>query len=144
MSTVTNVTAIAFELVSERLHDIELPAADLVIGIGSGGIVPAAMAAHELRVPMVPLWLNYRDKNNKPRHSLPQLYQPFNVPSEANHILLVDDVVVSGKTLNAAMKLLPPNVTITTLTLKGYADIVLFPEIESCVQWPWNPPQNNI
>ena len=144
MSTVTNVPAIAFEIVSEKLHDTELPAADLVVGIGSGGIVPAAMTAHELRVPMVPLWLNYRDKNNKPRHSLPQLYQPFNVPSQANHILLVDDVVVSGKTLNAAMKLLPPNVKVTTLTLKGYADIVLFPEIESCVQWPWNSPKNNI
>lgn len=144
MSTVTNVPAIAFEIVSEKLHDTELPAADLVVGIGSGGIVPAAMTAHELRVPMVPLWLNYRDKNNKPRHSLPQLCQPFNVPSQANHILLVDDVVVSGKTLNAAMKLLPPNVGVTTLTLKGCADIVLFPEIESCVQWPWNSPKNNI
>ena len=144
MSTVTNIPAIAFEVVSEKLRCTELPAADLVVGVGSGGIVPAAMTAYELRVPMMPLWLNYRDKNNEPQHSLPQLYQPFNVPSETNHILLVDDVVVSGKTLNAAMKLLPPNIRVTTLALKGCADIVLFPEIESCVQWPWNPPQHNI
>ncbi len=142
MSTITNVPAIEFEIVSEKLRNTVLPDADLVVGIGSGGIVPAAMTAHELGVPMVPLWLNYRDKNNRPRHSLPQLYQPFNVPSETNHILLVDDVVVSGKTLKAAMKLLPPNACVTTLTLKGCADIVLFPEIESCVQWPWNPPQH--
>lgn len=144
MSTVTNIPAIAFEVVSEKLRSTELPAADLVVGVGSGGIVPAAMTAYELRVPMMPLWLNYRDKNNKPQHSLPQLYQPFNVPSGANHILLVDDVVVSGKTLNAAMNLLPPKIRVTTLALKGCADIVLFPEIESCVQWPWNQPQHNI
>ncbi len=144
MDTITNIPAISFEIVSEKLYNTEFPAADLVVGIGSGGIVPAAMTAHELRVPMMPLWLNYRDKNNKPRHSLPQLYRPFNVSSEVNHILLVDDVVVSGKTLNAAMKLLPPNAEVTTLALKGCADIVLFAEIESCVQWPWNPPQHTI
>ena len=144
MSTAKKIPAIAFEVVSEKVRGTELPAADLVVGVGSGGIVPAAMTAYELRVPMMPLWLNYRDKNNKPRHSLPQLYQPFNVPSEAKHILLVDDVVVSGKTLHAAMKLLPPDISVTTLALKGCADIVLFPEIESCVQWPWNQPQHNI
>jgi adenine/guanine phosphoribosyltransferase-like PRPP-binding protein len=144
VSIVTSVPAIAFEVVSKKLRDTELPAADLVVGIGSGGIVPAAMTAHELQVPMVPLWLNYRDQNNKPRHSLPQLYQPFKIPFDVNHILLIDDVVVSGKTLDAAMKLLPLNIRVTTLTLKGCADIVLFPEIESCVQWPWNPPRHNI
>ena len=144
MSSVTNIPAIAFEVVSEKLRSTELPSADLVVGVGSGGIVPAAMTAYELRVPMMPLWLNYRDKNNQPQHSLPQLYQPFNVPSEAKHILLVDDVVVSGKTLNAAMNLLPPKIRVTTLALKGCADIVLFPEIESCVKWPWNQPQHNI
>lgn len=144
MSTVKNIPAIAFEAVSEKLRSTDLPAADLVVGVGSGGIVPAAMTAYELQVPMVPLWLNYRDKNNKPQHSLPQLYQPFDVPSDANHILLVDDVVVSGKTLNAAINLLLPNIRVTTLALKGFADIVLFPEVESCVQWPWNQPQHNL
>ena len=144
MSTVTHIPAVSFEVVSEVLRNTKLPAADLVVGIGSGGIVPAAMAAYELQVPMVTLWLNYRDKNNKPRHSLPQLYQPFSVPPEIDQILLVDDVAVSGKTLNAAMKLLPRSAEITTLTLRGCADIVLFPEIKSCVQWPWNPPQRNI
>ena len=144
MSTVTNIPAIAFEVVGEKLRNAKLPAADLVVGVGSGGIVPAAMTAYELQVPMMPLWLNYRDKNNKPQHSLPQLYQPFNAPSETKHILLVDDVVVSGKTLNAAIKLLPADISVTTLALKGCADIVLFPEIESCVQWPWNQPQHNI
>ncbi len=84
------------------------------------------------------IWLNYRGFDNAPIHSIPQLSQPFSLPPGTKKILLVDDVVVSGKTLEAAKKLLAET-EITTMALKGDADIVLFPDIQSCVQWPWNP-----
>lgn len=29
---------------------------------------------------------------------------------------------------------------VTTLTLKGQAEIVFFPEVHSCVNWPWSLP----
>ena len=96
------------------------------------------MAAYELKTPMHILWLNYRGIDNVPIHSIPQLSQPFSLPQGTKKILLVDDVVVSGKTLEAAKNLLSQT-EITTMALKGEADIVLFPDIQSCVQWPWNP-----
>jgi hypoxanthine phosphoribosyltransferase len=53
-------------------------------------------------------------------------------------VLLVDDVSVTGKTLDFAKQLLHLN-DIKTFVLKGKnADIVLFPEIKECVNWPWN------
>ena len=52
-------------------------------------------------------------------------------------ILLVDDVGVSGETLKLAGEHLK-NFEITTMVMKGSGDIVLFPEISTCVNWPWN------
>ena len=138
MDTVPSLTSIAFETIGEALRSAKLPSTDLVVGIGSGGVVPAAMAAYKLRTPMRILWLNYRGIDNVPIHPIPQQSQPFSLPSGTKRILLVDDVVVSGKTLEVAIKLLPQT-EITTMALKGKADIVLFPDIQSCVQWPWNP-----
>jgi hypoxanthine phosphoribosyltransferase len=51
-------------------------------------------------------------------------------------MLLVDDVSVSGKTLNEALRYFE-GLQIKTLTMKGRADYVLFPEIQDCVKWPW-------
>jgi len=138
MTAATNLLAITFETICEALRDTKLPPTDLVVGIGRGGVPLAALAAYKLDVSMTVLWLNYRDVNNTPVYSAPQLYQDFSLPPKTNHVLLVDDVVVSGKTMNAAKNILT-HTKVTTLALKGSADIVLFPEIQSCVQWPWNP-----
>ena len=138
MAAKTHLPAIAFETIAETLRNTQLPDVDLVIGIGSGGVVPAAMAAYELRSPMCIIWLNYRGSDHAPVHSSPQLCAPFSPPAGTKEILLVDDVVVSGKTLQIARNMLPQTV-ITTMALKGNADIVLFPDVQSCVQWPWNP-----
>ena len=51
-------------------------------------------------------------------------------------ILLVDDVSVSGQTLQAARELLM-DYEVTTFVLKSKADLVAFPEIGECVVWPW-------
>ena len=55
---------ISFQEISERLRNVELPETDLVIGIGSGGIVPAALAAFHLRAELRIMTLNYRDEQN--------------------------------------------------------------------------------
>jgi hypoxanthine phosphoribosyltransferase len=52
-------------------------------------------------------------------------------------VLVVDDVSVTGATLSAAREILV-GASIITLTCKGKADFVLFPEISSCVLWPWS------
>ncbi len=128
--------ALAFGEISERLRGLELPEVDLVVGIATGGTVPAAMLAHQLGVPLALLRINYRAEDNSPQRPAPELLEPPPSVGGARRALLVDDVSVSGATLEAARAALPA-LEVTTLTLKGRADLVIFPEVASCVAWPW-------
>ncbi len=129
---------LSFIEIAERLKAAPLPETDLVIGIGTGGIVPASLAAFQLNAELRIITLNYRDEKNTPRYEEPVvLNMPSNLELKGKKILLVDDVSVSGKTLNAALELLK-GFQVTTLTMKGKAaDIILLPEVKDCVKWPW-------
>jgi hypoxanthine phosphoribosyltransferase len=128
---------VSFTEISNRLRSMALPETDLVIGIGSGGIVPASLVAFHLGCELRIITLNYRDEHNTPRYENPVILNMPEMPSlQGQRILLVDDVSVSGKTLNEAL-LHFRGLNIKTLTMKGKADLVLFPEIKDCVQWPW-------
>ncbi|WP_299432258.1 phosphoribosyltransferase [uncultured Meiothermus sp.] len=135
----TTKVKLEFHTISQRLQSLMLPTVDVVVGIARGGIVPASMVAHQLGVPLVLLHLNYRDDHHKPHRPQPQLLKPLNFDPTGKHILLVDDVSVTGATLQVAQAYLK-GATLTTLTLKGRADWVLFPEIRECVDWPWSTP----
>ncbi len=126
-----------FVTISQALKNVQLPPVDCVVGIAEGGIVPAALLAHQLALPLQLLWINYRAPDNSPRRSAPELLVE-NVPllPDGARILLVDDVSVSGQTLSLARSLLK-QYEVVTFTLKGQADFVLFPEIAACVNWPW-------
>ncbi|TNF40398.1 MAG: phosphoribosyltransferase [Bacteroidetes bacterium] len=127
---------LSFKEISARLKQMDLPEIDLVIGIGSGGVPPATFVAFYLNADLEVMTLNYRDEKNNPRFDEPKvLHKPlWNL--EGKRILLVDDVSVSGKTMNAALELLK-GYNVKTLAMKGIADFVLFPEIKDCVKWPW-------
>jgi hypoxanthine phosphoribosyltransferase len=129
---------LSFVEIANRLKSANLPETDLVIGIGTGGIVPASLAAFHLNAELRIITLNYRDEKNTPRYDEPVVLNlPPDMELEGKRILLVDDVSVSGKTLNAALDLLK-GYQVTTLTMKGKAaDIILFPEVKDCVKWPW-------
>ncbi len=128
---------ISFQEITERLRNAGLPETDLVIGIGSGGVVPAALAAFHLNAGLRIITLNYRDEQNTPLYEYPVVLNlPPDLELGGKRILLVDDVSVSGKTLNAALALLK-GYNVKTLTMKGKADYVLFPEVKDCVMWPW-------
>lgn len=129
---------LSFREISERLKKTELPEIDLVIGIGSGGIVPAGFVAFHLNAELQVITLNYRDEQNNPRYDEPKILQKPEWQLEGKRILLVDDVSVSGKTMNTALELLK-GFNVKTLAMKGTADYVLFPEIKDCVKWPWKP-----
>jgi pyrimidine operon attenuation protein/uracil phosphoribosyltransferase len=94
------------------------------------------MIAEHLNIPLRYLHINFRDDKNSPRYENPQILSADEIPSDYARILLVDDVSVSGKTLKCAIDYLPEK-TIYTFVLKGKADYVLFPEIKTCVDWPW-------
>lgn len=128
---------VSFTEISARLRSLSLPETDLVIGIGTGGIVPASLVAFHLGCELQIITLNYRDENNIPRYENPVILNKPEMPSlQGKRILLVDDVSVSGKTLNEALCHFE-GLQIKTLTMKGKADYVLFPEIKDCVKWPW-------
>jgi len=129
---------LSFQKIAERLKQTPLPEVDVVIGIGSGGIVPASMAAFHLGAELQVMVLNYRDEQNTPRFSEPRVLQKPGGELRGKRILLVDDVSVSGKTMNKALEQLE-GLDVKTLAMKGKADYVLFPEIIECVQWPWKP-----
>ncbi len=129
---------LSFREITERLKNIDLPEFDLVIGIGSGGIVPAGFVAFYLNAELQVMVMNYRDEQNNPRYDEPKLLEKPEWNLEGKRILVVDDVSVSGKTMNAALEQLK-GYNVKTLAMKGKADYVLFPEVKDCVKWPWKP-----
>lgn len=123
--------------IKERLDTYPIPQADLVIGIGRGGAVPAKMVAETIGSRLLIVPVNYRDDENIPQREIPVLLQDLIVPVEkGSKILLVDDVSVTGKTLETVKEKLK-GYKVLTFVFKGIADHVLFPEINTCVDWPW-------
>ena len=127
---------ISFPEIKKALDNFSLPEFDLVIGIAEGGLVPAALTANKLGCELATIKINYRDENNKPRFDKPEIIKSFDGIIKDKNILLVDDVSVTGKTIDAARNLLKDN-HITTFVFKGKADYVLLPNIADCVNWPW-------
>ena len=129
--------ALSFSTISEAIRSIKLPETDWVVGIGRGGVVPASLLAHQLRCGLTIVQLNYRDDDNHPAYEAPVWIREFTPDFTPDaRLLLVDDVSVSGKTPDTVKSRLA-GYRVTTLVLKGKADIVLFPEIKTCVDWPW-------
>lgn len=132
--------ALSFSEISEALRQFEFPPTELVIGIGSGGIVPATLVAHQLGCPLQIIHVNYRHEDNSPAYEAPRLTHSWEETAEnwpeQEKILLVDDVSVSGKTIDF-VKAKTGLTNAKIFVLKGKADFVLFPEIKQCVHWPW-------
>lgn len=134
------MVVLSFEAIAEALRAAELPEVDLVVGIARGGVVPASLAAYRLEADLAVVQLNYRDDANRPCHEGPVVLSDLVVPPHVRRVLLVDDVAVTGATLQAARGLLEDRgLQVTTLVMKGQADHVLFPDVRSCVRWPWKP-----
>ncbi len=128
------------EEVEHRLRGLALPQVDAVVAIERGGRVPGELISSLLDRPLGFLWLAYRDDSNAVQREEPEVLHRTAVPCPAGgRILLVDDVSASGATLRRSMQELP-GFAVTTLVLKGTADIVVFPELDACVTWPWTPP----
>lgn len=134
-------TDISFPEVAQAVSRLQLPAFDLVIGIATGGVVPASLVAFHLGCDLRIIRVNYRDDDNNPRHESPVLLSDLNIPEGAHRLLLVDDVSVSGSTMNTVRSLLN-GYEINTLVMKGKADYVLFPDVRTCVNWPWKISQD--
>ena len=135
--TVAGKVALSFEEIAARLKALDLPEVDVVYGIATGGIVPAALLAFQLGKPLELLTINYRSEDNSPQRPEPALLAPAATLESGTRVLLVDDVVVTGQTVRLAVDTVLAGCQVTTLAMKGSADIVVFPEVGTCVAWPW-------
>jgi len=125
-----------FLTISQVLKSFPLPEVDHVIGIATGGIVPASLIAHHIGRPLSLMHINFRAPDNTPRHAEPVLVSWQPLGTSGQRVLLVDEVSVSGKTMDFARSFLGDH-HVYTFVLKGKADYVLFPGIDACVNWPW-------
>lgn len=132
------MTPLAFEDIADRLRRWNFPPAiDGVVGIASGGTVPAVMVAQHLGVGLKILALNYRDEANEPRHAEPKLLAPAPDLGVWRRVLLVDDVWVTGASWQAARAHLPDEVEVLPFVFKGKTDFALIRDVDGCVAWPW-------
>ena len=152
MTVIIDKVTLELPDIARRLKNTALPEVEAIVGIATGGVAFASMVAFWLEKPLHIIHLNYRDENNQTRYAKPKLLKPFAddfimfskglqplaEPTDdlAKHILLVDDVSVTGATLEIAKNLLP-NFQVTTLVIKGKADLVLYPNLHPCILLPW-------
>ena len=129
---------LAFTDITTRLAAWKFPAGiDGVVGIATGGVVPAALVAQRLGVELKIITINYRDESNEPCFAEPRLISAVPSLGAWRRVLLVDDVWVSGKSWQTARAHLPREVEVLPFVLKGQTDFALIRDVDGCVQWPW-------
>ena len=132
------MTPISLTEITRRMAEWRFPAGiDGVVGIASGGVVPAVLVARQLGLEMKVVAVNYRDDGNVPRFAEPKILSGLPAIGSWRRILLVDDVYVSGKSWHAARNVLPPDIDVLPFVLKGKIDCALIRDVDGCVEWPW-------
>ena len=109
---------------------------DIIVAIANGGIIPAAILNQRLEVEFQILKINLRDTNQKPKYENPQLLSPVGFEYRDKTILMVEDRIKTGATINFAIGLLQGAKKIKTFAVNGNADYALYNE--SCFRFPWN------
>ena len=125
-----------FDEVLEKLRTVAFTERfDMVVAIANGGIVPAAILNQRLNAEFRLLRINLRDNNQKPKYDAPLLLEPVGFSVEGKSILLVDDRVKTGASLQLAAALLQGATLIKTFAVNGNADYALYNE--DCFKFPW-------
>jgi xanthine phosphoribosyltransferase len=125
-----------FDEVMVRVREIQIPEVfDMVVAIANGGIIPAALINQRLGCEYNLLKLNLRDAMQNKLYDKPKLLEEIDFDYKNKRILLVDDRVKTGTTLNFAKELLSEAKTVKTLAVNGIADYSLYNE--GCFRFPW-------
>ncbi len=126
----------SFEEVLQRFREIEFGENfDLIVAIANGGIIPAAIVNQRLNIELNLLNINLRDPSQKPKYDAPKLLEPIDFEFKGKTILLVEDRIKTGATVNLALDLLKGAKLIKTFAVNGDADYSLYNE--SCFRFPW-------
>ena len=125
-----------WEEIAEKIMAITFEESfDVIVAIANGGIIPAALLNQKLKIPVELLKLSYRDSRHKPLYDSPKLVTPICFDVMGKKILLVEDRVKTGATLEYARLLLHEASLVKTFAVNGKADYSLFDE--SCFTFPW-------
>lgn len=127
-----------FEEVMTRFREISFNEDfDLVVAIASGGIIPAAIINQRLQKEFQMLQINLRDEYQQPRYDSPRLLAPLDFDCRGKHVLLVEDRIKTGATVQFAKELLTENgaAAVRTFAVNGDADYALYNE--ACFRFPW-------
>ncbi len=126
----------SFEEVLQRFREIEFKENfDLIVAIANGGIIPAAIINQRLNIEFNLLKINLRDPFQKPKFDSPKLLEPIDFEFKSKKILLVEDRIKTGATVNLALNLLKDAALIKTFAVNGEADYALYNE--TCFRFPW-------
>lgn len=126
----------SFEEVMQRFREIEFHENfDMIVAIANGGIIPAAIINQRLNVEIQLLKINLRDPNQRPKYDSPKLVSPIDFNFKDKTILLVEDRIKTGATVNYALSLLQEAKQIKTFAVNGNADYALYNE--DCFVFPW-------
>ena len=122
--------------VMERFRSIEFyDEFDIIVAIANGGIVPAGIINQRLQIEVKLLKINLRDEFQRPKYDKPQLIAPIDFDFKGKRILLVDDRIKTGSTIELAKELMSEAQFIKTFAVNGNADYALFNE--TCFKFPW-------
>ncbi|MDR0873796.1 MAG: phosphoribosyltransferase [Prevotellaceae bacterium] len=125
-----------FDEVMQRFREIEFTEKfDMIVAIANGGIIPAAILNQRLDIGVFLLKINLRDSNQVPKYDTPQLVSPIDFEFKDKSILLVEDRVKTGASLNMAKDLLQGAKLVKTFAVNGNADYSLYNE--TCFKFPW-------
>ena len=126
----------SFEEVLQRFKDIEFNETfDIIVAIANGGIIPAAIINQRLNTGLELLKINLRDPHQIPKYDSPKLVAPIDFDFKSKTILLVEDRIKTGATVNYALELLNEAKQIKTFAVNGKADYSLYDE--ECFRFPW-------
>lgn len=126
----------SFAEVLEKIRTLEFKEEfDMIVAIANGGIIPAALLNQRLNIDIQLLKLNLRDASQKPLYDAPRLLEEVKFDVKGKKILLVEDRVKTGMTLNYARQLLAEADLVKTFAVNGKADYCLYDE--ACFRFPW-------
>jgi uncharacterized protein len=108
---------------------------DMIVAIANGGIVPAAIVNQRLQLPIELLKINYRNSRQQPLYPSPKLLTEIKFDVKDKRVLLVEDRVKTGATLDYAKELLKDAALVKTFAVNGKADYALYDE--ACFGFPW-------
>lgn len=108
---------------------------DVIVAIANGGIVPAGIINQRLQKEVHLLKINLRDESQQPKYESPRLLAPIDFEFKGKRILLVDDRIKTGATIELACELLKEAAVIKTFAVNGTAHYALFDE--ACFKFPW-------